>query len=89
VFDGDTIKVKAFGARRDFYTVRLLGIDTPATKKPGTPLEVDRECRRARSGRAIDRWDQLGCMAGTGPFGLAGPDRIRALGSIAAAEGAG
>jgi endonuclease YncB( thermonuclease family) len=32
VVDGDTVKVKAFGAKRDFYTVRLLGIDTPETK---------------------------------------------------------
>jgi micrococcal nuclease len=39
VVDGDTIKVKAFGASRDFYTVRLLGIDTPETKKPGAPVE--------------------------------------------------
>jgi hypothetical protein len=39
VVDGDTVKVKAFGATRDFYTVRLLGIDTPETKKPGTPVE--------------------------------------------------
>jgi endonuclease YncB( thermonuclease family) len=29
VVDGDTIRVRAFGARRDFYTVRLIGIDTP------------------------------------------------------------
>jgi len=37
VTDGDTIKV-----RRGFYkkyTVRLIGIDTPETKKPGTPIE--------------------------------------------------
>jgi micrococcal nuclease len=37
VIDGDTIKV-----RRGFYTrytVRLIGIDTPETKKPGTPVE--------------------------------------------------
>jgi hypothetical protein len=39
IVDGDTVKVKAFGAKRDFYTVRLLGIDTPETKKPGTPVE--------------------------------------------------
>jgi endonuclease YncB( thermonuclease family) len=39
VVDGDTIKVKAFGAKRSFYTVRLIGIDTPETKKPGTPVE--------------------------------------------------
>ena len=37
VTDGDTIKV-----RRGFsktYTVRLIGIDTPETKQPGTPVE--------------------------------------------------
>jgi micrococcal nuclease len=39
VADGDTIKVRAFGARRDFYTVRLIGIDTPETKDPGRPVE--------------------------------------------------
>jgi len=39
VSDGDTIKVRAFGARRDFYTVRLIGIDTPETRDPGTPVE--------------------------------------------------
>lgn len=39
VVDGDTVKVRAFGARRDFYTVRLIGIDTPETRKPGTGVE--------------------------------------------------
>lgn len=39
VVDGDTIRVRAFGAKRDYYTVRLIGIDTPETKKPGTPVE--------------------------------------------------
>jgi endonuclease YncB( thermonuclease family) len=37
VVDGDTIRV-----RRDFYksyTVRLIGIDTSETKRPGTPVE--------------------------------------------------
>jgi endonuclease YncB( thermonuclease family) len=29
VTDGDTVKVRAFGARRSHYTVRLIGIDTP------------------------------------------------------------
>lgn len=39
VVDGDTIKVRAFGAKHRFYTVRLIGIDTPETNKPGTPVE--------------------------------------------------
>jgi endonuclease YncB( thermonuclease family) len=37
IIDGDTIKI-----RRGFnksYTVRLIGIDTPETKRPGTPVE--------------------------------------------------
>ncbi|MEK6276932.1 MAG: thermonuclease family protein [Actinomycetota bacterium] len=29
VTDGDTLKVRAFGAKRDRYDVRLIGIDTP------------------------------------------------------------
>ncbi len=36
VVDGDTIKARAAGKT---YTVRLIGIDTPETKKPGTPVE--------------------------------------------------
>jgi micrococcal nuclease len=39
VVDGDTIKVRAFHAARDYYTVRLVGVDTPETKRPGTAVE--------------------------------------------------
>lgn len=39
VVDGDTLKVRAYRARRTRYTVRLIGIDTPETRKPGTPVE--------------------------------------------------
>jgi micrococcal nuclease len=39
VTDGDTIKVRAYGATRKFYDVRLIGIDTPETKKPGVGVE--------------------------------------------------
>ena len=39
VVDGDTIKVSARGASRRSYTVRIIGIDTPETRKPGTPIE--------------------------------------------------
>lgn len=39
VTDGDTIKVRAFGAQRSFYRVRLIGIDTPESKKPGRGVE--------------------------------------------------
>ena len=36
VVDGDTLHVRADGKR---YTVRLIGIDTPESKRPGTPVE--------------------------------------------------
>ena len=36
VIDGDTIEVKFHGRRED---VRLIGIDTPETKKPGVPIQ--------------------------------------------------
>ena len=39
VVDGDTIKVRAWGAKRKHYTVRLLGIDTPETVDPNAPVE--------------------------------------------------
>jgi endonuclease YncB( thermonuclease family) len=37
VVDGDTIRVRR-GIGKS-YTVRLIGIDTPETKRPGTPVE--------------------------------------------------
>lgn len=39
VVDGDTVRVSTTGTPKKRYTVRLLGIDTPETKKPGTPIE--------------------------------------------------
>jgi len=39
VIDGDTLRVSATGARRSAYTVRLIGIDTPETVAPNTPVE--------------------------------------------------
>lgn len=36
VVDGDTIVVEVAGQAR---TVRILGVDTPETKKPGTPVQ--------------------------------------------------
>lgn len=39
VVDGDTIKVRAYRARKSRYTVRLIGIDTPETKRPGVGVE--------------------------------------------------
>lgn len=48
VVDGDTVKVRAFGAKRDFYTVRLIGIDTPETKRPGVGVECGGKRATAR-----------------------------------------
>jgi len=40
VIDGDTIRIRPLEpTRRSRYTVRLIGIDTPETKKRGTPIE--------------------------------------------------
>jgi endonuclease YncB( thermonuclease family) len=39
VVDGDTVKVRAYGAKRKRYTVRLIGVDTPETKRPGVAVE--------------------------------------------------
>lgn len=39
VVDGDTVKVRSTSGRRRSYTIRLIGIDTPEARKPGTPVE--------------------------------------------------
>lgn len=39
VIDGDTIVVASLGDDRHDVHVRLIGIDTPETKKPNTPVE--------------------------------------------------
>jgi micrococcal nuclease len=52
VVDGDTVKVRAFDARRPRYTVRLLGIDTPETVRPRTPVECG---GREAKGKLLDR----------------------------------
>jgi micrococcal nuclease len=48
--DGDTLKVRT-GGRRE--TVRLIGIDTPETHRPGTPIECGGpQASAAMAGRA-------------------------------------
>jgi micrococcal nuclease len=49
VTDGDTVKVRLADGRR--RTVRLIGIDTPETVKPGVPVE----CGGAAAGAAMRR----------------------------------
>ena len=40
VVDGDTVRVRSLERRgRRRFAVRLIGIDTPETKRPGTPVE--------------------------------------------------
>ena len=55
VVDGDTVKV-AIGGRRD--TVRYIGVDTPETHRPGTPVQCFGQAateynRRLVAGRAV------------------------------------
>ena len=51
--DGDTIVVRTTGGDR---TVRLLGIDTPETVKPGTPVQ----CGGREASRAMKRFARVG-----------------------------
>lgn len=39
VIDGDTIRVRTIRGKRRTMTVRLIGIDTPESKRPGRPVE--------------------------------------------------
>ncbi len=62
VVDGDTVKIRAYDARRPRYTVRLIGIDTPETVRPGVAVECGgREAKsnllRAAFTRPEDRDD--------------------------------
>lgn len=63
VTDGDTLRVRAAdGARRE-YRVRLIGIDTPETSRPNTPVECGARsasafmARRAARRRVVLRTD--------------------------------
>jgi endonuclease YncB( thermonuclease family) len=76
VTDGDTIKVRPLErTRRSVYAVRLIGIDTPETRRPATPVEcggpeASDNLKRIAEGRrvvlrtdptqdTIDRYDRL------------------------------
>jgi endonuclease YncB( thermonuclease family) len=76
VIDGDTIRVRSLERTgRSSYTVRLIGIDTPETKRPGTPVECggpegSANLERIAAGRRVrlrtdptqdtfDRYDRL------------------------------
>ena len=49
VVDGDTIKVRLADGTRE--TVRLVGIDTPESRRPKTPVE----CGAKRAAEALRR----------------------------------
>jgi endonuclease YncB( thermonuclease family) len=77
VIDGDTVEVRSRATRR-LHTVRLIGLDTPETRKPGTPVEcggpeATRHLEKlAPSGRRVrvigdptqDRTDRFGRLLG-------------------------
>lgn len=52
VVDGDTVKVRRDGARD---TVRLIGIDTPESVKPDTPVECFAKAAARETRRLVDR----------------------------------
>ncbi len=51
VFSGNTLRVRAFGAQRPYYTVRLLGLDTP---RPATPRRIG-HCGGAQATASLAR----------------------------------
>lgn len=51
VVDGDTVKVELDGSRE---TVRYIGIDTPESVKPGTPVQCFAEKASARNAALVD-----------------------------------
>lgn len=65
VIDGDTLKVRLSDGRR--RTVRVLGIDTPETKKPDTPVE----CGGPQASASMERL----ALTGSG-YGAKGRDIV-------------
>ncbi|MDA0178902.1 thermonuclease family protein [Solirubrobacter phytolaccae] len=57
VVDGDTIKVELDGGRLD--TVRLVGIDTPESKRPQTPVECGSKKAASTLRRLVEGRDVL------------------------------
>jgi micrococcal nuclease len=56
VVDGDTLKVEVGGRER---SVRLLGIDTPETHRPGTPIECGGPQASAHMERLVRPGDRV------------------------------
>lgn len=55
VVDGDTLRVHLAGGRTE--RVRLIGIDTPETVKPGTPVQCYGRAASAEAHRLLDGRD--------------------------------
>ena len=68
VIDGDTLKVRTAAGR--IATVRLIGIDTPETRKPGTPVECG-------GPQATARMKQLALRSGVGRTVVLTSDRTQ------------
>ena len=51
IVDGDTIKVSIAGQAE---TVRYIGVDTPETRRPGTPIECFGQAASAHNRRLVD-----------------------------------
>jgi micrococcal nuclease len=51
VVDGDTIRVRVDGREE---TVRYIGVDTPETKRPGTPVQCFGKAASAANERLVD-----------------------------------
>jgi micrococcal nuclease len=66
VVDGDTVKVRLASGKR--ITVRLIGVDTPETTKPGTPVECGGKQATANMKRlALKRGRGRGVTLATDP----------------------
>jgi len=55
VTDGDTLRVRASEGDRREYRVRLIGIDTPETNRPNTPVECGARAASAFMARLASR----------------------------------
>jgi endonuclease YncB( thermonuclease family) len=61
VVDGDTLDIDALDGNKLTTRVRLIGVDTPETKKPGTPVmyygpEASEFTRSAADGKLVTIW---------------------------------
>lgn len=70
VVDGDTVKVRIAGK---VETIRVLGIDTPETKKPGTPVQ----CFGPEATKNAEKWVAKVKRKVTLARDAAAPDRDR------------